>query len=315
MTQIAAMIRWLFGQAYLLLPVTMMCWAGNAVVGRALAGPFPPIALSELRWSGAFCVLLPFAWRHIKRDWPVIARHWRYLALLGLSGIGIFNTLQYTALNYTTALNVLLMQPALPLLVAGFAFLLLRERLTAGQFGGIVISLFGVVLIVTNGDLGLLASLQLNPGDLIFFFAMFVYAFYAAMLKRRPEIHWLSLLTVTIGMGCLFIFPFFLWELSTGARIVWNTGTVLGLAYVTLFPSTLAYICFNRGVDLIGPNRAGPFFHLTPLFGVLLAMTFLGEELTLAHGLGAGCIVCGIVIASRKTQGAKKRVVPADGAG
>lgn len=315
MTQIAACLRWLFGQAYILLPITMLCWAGNAIVGRAVAGSFPPVALSQLRWSFAFFILLPFAWPHLKRDWPAMRERWFILVLLSASGIAAFNTLQYTALNFTTAVNVLLMQSIFPLLVAAFAFLLLRERLTVGQLVGIVLSLAGVVVIITNGDLALLAGLDLNPGDLIFFVAMLIYAFYATMLMRRPAIHWLSLLTATIGMGSVMIVPLYLWEYSTGARIDWSLGTVLALAYVVLFPSALSYMCFNRGVELIGPNRASPFFNLTPLFGVILAMVFLGERLTPAHVVGAGCIVCGIFIASRRRRSAKKRVAEAETAG
>ena len=308
MARLSVFLRWLFSQPFLLLPVTMACWSGNAVVGRAVAGSFPPVALAQLRWLGALLVLLPFAWPHLKRDWPVIRSRWPVLVLLGISGIGIFNTLQYVALNYTTAVNVLLMQSVLPLLVAGFAFLILRERLSAGQFAGIVISLTGVVVIVTNGDLSLLAGLQLNPGDMTFFCAMIFYAFYSTMLKRRPPIHWLSLLTTTVALGCLTIAPIYAWELSTGARVDWSLKTVLALAYVILFPSTLAYICFNRGVDLVGPIRASPFFHLTPMLGVMLAMIFLGETLTLGHALGAGFIISGIYIASRTGERAKKRV-------
>lgn len=315
MIQIAALLRWLFGQAYILLPVTMLCWAGNAVVGRAVAGSFPPVALSQLRWICAFFVLLPFAWPHLKRDWPAMRERWFILVLLSASGIGAFNTLQYMALNYTIALNVLLMQSIFPLLVAAFSFLILRERLTLGQFAGIVLSLTGVMVIVTNGDISLLAGLELNPGDMIFFVAMLIYAFYATMLMRRPAIHWLSMLTGTIGMGSVMIIPFYLWELSTGARVDWNLGTGLALVFVVLFPSALSYMCFNRGVELIGPNRASPFFNLIPLFGVILAMVFLGERLTPAHIAGSGCIVCGILIASRRRRVAKKRVAEAETAG
>lgn len=315
MTQLAACFRWLFGQAYILLPITMLCWAGNAIVGRAVAGSFPPVALSQLRWTCAFLLLLPFAWPHLRRDWPVMRERWVILVLLGASGIGAFNTLQYTALNYTIALNVLLMQSMFPLLVAAFALVILRERLTAGQLAGIALSLTGVTVIVTNGDVTLLAALELNPGDVIFLIAMLIYAFYSTMLMRRPAIHWLSLLTGTIGIGSVMIIPFFLWELSSGARVDWNVGTTLALVYVVLFPSAVSYMCFNRGVELIGPNRASPFFHLTPFFGVILAMVFLGERLTPAHVAGAACIVCGIFIASRRGRAAKKRVAEAETAG
>ncbi len=302
---------WLWHQPYILLSLTALFWAGNAVVGRAVAGEFPPMALAQLRWLFAFAILLPFAWRHVRRDWPMIRRANTSLMVLGLTGLAAFNGLQYTALNYTTALNSVLLQPVMPLLIAACAFALYRDRLNLAQIAGIAVSLAGVVAIVSRGDVSTLTSFSLNIGDVMLLVAFVVYALYSALLKRRPAIHWLSLLAVTFAWGAIMLVPAFAIEWASGARPAPTLFSLLALAYVVLFPSLLAFICFNRGVELIGPNRAGPFFHLVPLFGTIMAIVFLGEKLAVFHLAGAALIFGGIVLASRKTaKHGKNRVAP-----
>ncbi len=291
---------WLWHQPSILLSLTALFWAGNAVVGRGVAGEFPPMALAQLRWLFAFVVLLPFAWRHVCRDWPVIRRSNGALMMLGLTGMAAFNGLQYTALNYTTALNSVVLQPVMPLLIAACAFALYRDRLNLAQIAGIVVSIAGVVVIVSGGDVSALTSLSLNIGDLMLLAGFVVYALYSALLKRRPAIHWLSLLAVTSAWGAIFLVPASAIEWVSGARLAPTLPSLLALAYVVLFPSLFAFICFNRGVELIGPNRAGPYFHLVPLFGTIMAIVFLGEQLAVFHLAGAALIFAGIVLASRK---------------
>ena len=302
---------WLWHQPYILLSLTALFWAGNAVVGRAVAGEFPPMALSQLRWLFAFVIVLPFALRHVRRDWPLIRRTMGTMMVLGLTGMAAFNGLQYTALNYTTALNSVLLQPVMPLLIAACAFALYRDRLSVAQIAGIAVSLVGVVIIVSGGDVSTLTSLSLNIGDVMLLVAFVVYALYSALLKKRPAIHWLSLLAVTFAWGAIMLVPVSAIEWASGARPALNLSFFLALAYVVLFPSLFAFICFNRGVELIGPNRVGPFFHLVPLFGTIMAIVFLGEQLTVFHMAGAALIFGGIVLASRKSsEAAKNRVAP-----
>ena len=293
----SAPFRWFFNQPYLLLSLTSLFWAGNAIVGRAVAESFPPATLAQLRWTGAALIILPFALPYLKRDWPEIRRHWKLLTLMSFTGITVFNTLQYAALAYTTALNVLLLQATMPLLIAAASFAINRERLSWAQAGGIAVSLMGVVAIVTGGDPRLLLQLRINPGDAIFVFALGVYTIYMALLRRRPRIHWLSFLAVTVTWGATMLLPATIAEVAGGARPDISAGNALALLYVMIFPSLIAYMCFNRGVELIGPNRAGPFFHLVPLFGVLLSVFLLGERFTPAHAAGGGLIACGILIA------------------
>src|SRR6476661_3507785 len=169
---------WLANQPYLLLSITALCWAGNAIVGRLAAGHIPPVTLSFLRWSLAFLIILPFAWKHLKRDWGAIRARLGIMIVLSITGIGAFNTLQYWALEYTQALNTLLLQSAGPLFVAVWSLILLGVRLTLAQAGGIISSLIGVLVILLRGDLGSLGHIEFNEGDVIFTVALVIFGLY-----------------------------------------------------------------------------------------------------------------------------------------
>jgi drug/metabolite transporter (DMT)-like permease len=289
-------------QPYLLLSLTSLFWAGNAIVGRAAAGQIPPVTLSFARWLGAFLIVLPFAWPHLTRDWPAIRRQFWLMVLLSVSGIAIFNTLQYTALERTTALNILLLQSAGPLFVAIWSLILLGVRLTLAQALGILVSMAGVLVILLHGDLTALAAIDLNIGDLVFIGAMATFGFYSALSQKRPAIHGLSFLGFTFGCGALCLLPFYVWELTARPAAQLNAANLASLAYVALFPSVLAYLCFNRGVQLIGANRAAPFFHLIPVFGSAMAIAFLGERPQLYHAFGYALVLAGVIVAARKPK-------------
>src|SRR3981189_1964590 len=183
---------WLANQPYLLLSITALCWAGNAIVGRLAAGHIPPVTLSFLRWSFAFLIILPFAWKHLKRDWGAIRTRLGTMIFLSVIGISAFNTLQYWALEHTQALNTLLLQSAGPLFVAVWSLILLGVRLTLAQAGGIVLSLTGVLVILLHGDLTALASITFNKGDIIFTVALAIFGLYSVLPLKRPEVHGLS---------------------------------------------------------------------------------------------------------------------------
>src|SRR3954471_19439943 len=187
--------NWIANQPYLLLSITALCWAGNAIVGRLAAGHIPPVTLSFLRWSLAFLIILPFTWRQLRRDWPAIRSRLGIMIALSITGIGAFNTLQYWSLEYTQALNTLLLQSAGPLIVAVWSLLLLRVHLTLAQAIGVVLSLAGVLLILTRGDPTALANITFNKGDLIFLLAMAIFGFYSVLSFKRPQIHGLSMVT------------------------------------------------------------------------------------------------------------------------
>ena len=295
-------IRWLSNQPYLLLSLTSLFWAGNIVLGRYVAGQVPPMTLSCIRWIGAFFMLLPFARPHLQADWPVLRARLPLLVLLSATGFAINNALSYWALQYTQALNALLIQSSGPLFVAVWSLMLFGVRLTLAQLAGIAISLAGVVTIILRGDPGALASIRFNKGDVMVAGALLAFGLYSALMPRRPVIHQLSLIAFTTGCGALLLLPFSAWEFSTGFRLHFDALTVVTLVYVVIFPSTLAYLFFNRGIELIGPNRAAPFFHLVPVFGSAMAILLLGEQPRLFHLVGYVLVLAGVVIASRQAS-------------
>jgi len=296
----AAPGNWLTSQPYLLLSITALCWAGNAVVGRLAAGHIPPVTLSFLRWSLAFLIILPFAWKHLRHDWGAIRGQLGTMIVLSVTGIAAFNTLQYWSLEHTQALNTLLLQSAGPLFVAVWSLILLGVRLTLAQAGGIALSLTGVLVILLQGDLTALTSIQFNKGDIIFTAALAIFGLYSVLSLKRPEIHGLSFVGFTFGCGAACLIPLLIWELSSRPVMRLDTTNLLTLFYVAVFPSTVAYLCFNRGVQLIGANRAAPFFHVVPVFGSVMAIVFLGERPQLFHIIGFALVLTGVFVASRK---------------
>src|SRR5438105_5984020 len=298
---------WLANQPYLLLSITALCWAGNAIVGRLAAGHIPPVTLSFLRWSFAFLIILPFAWNHLKRDWTAIRARLGTMIVLSVTGIGAFNTLQYWALEHTQALNTLLLQSAGPLFVAVWSLILLGDRLTLAQAGGIALSMTGVLVILLHGDLTALTSIEFNEGDLIFTCALAIFGLYSVLSLKRPEIHGLSFVGFTFGCGAACLVPLWIWELFSRPVMQLNTANLLSLFYVAVFPSTLAYLCFNRGVQLIGANRAAPFFHVVPVFGSAMAIVFLGEHPQAFHIIGFALVLAGVFVASRQPATVRAR--------
>jgi drug/metabolite transporter (DMT)-like permease len=296
--------NWIANQPYLLLSITALCWAGNAIVGRLAAGHIPPVTLSFLRWSLAFLIILPFAWKHLARDWHAIRGRLGTMVVLSVTGIGAFNTMQYWALEHTQALNTLLLQSAAPLFVAIWSLLLLGVRLTLAQAGGLAVSLVGVLVILLQGDLTTLKNIEFNIGDIIFIAALVIFGLYSTLSFKRPQIHGLSFVGFTFGCGAAVLIPLLIWELATRPVLQFNTANLLTLFYVAVFPSTLAYLCFNRGVHLIGANRAAAFFHVVPVFGAAMAMVFLGEQPQLFHVTGFALVLAGVFVASRKPAAA-----------
>ena len=295
-------VRWLNNQPYLLLSLTSLFWAGNIVLARHVTGHVPPLTLSCLRWIGTFLILLPFAWPHLKRDWPVLRAHLPMLVFLSAIGFAYNNAISYWAMQYTEALNALLIQSAGPLFVARWSLALFGVRLTGAQLAGIAISLAGVLTIILRGDFSALAGISFNRGDLMFASSLVSFGLYSALMPRRPVTHALSLISFTTCCGAMMLLPFSIWEFSTGVTLKFDLISMTALAYVVIFPSTLAYTFFNRGLALIGPNRAAPFFHLVSVFGSAMAILLLGERLRLFHLVGYVLVLAGVVIASRRAS-------------
>ncbi len=297
-------LRWLNNQPYLLLSLTSLFWASNIVLARYVAAHVPPMTLSCVRWIGAFLMLLPFAWPHLRRDWPALRARLPLMVGLSATGFAFNNALSYWALHYTQALNALLIQSSGPLFVALWSLALFGLRLTWAQLAGIAISLAGVLTIILRGDLTALVNIQFNKGDVMFAGAVLSFGLYSALMPRRPVTHQLSLISFTIGCGALLLLPFSIWEFSIGSTLKFDLLTVVTLVYVVIFPSTLAYLFFNRGIALIGPNRAAPFLHLVPVFGSAMAILLLGEQPRLFHLIGYLLVLAGVVIASRPASAA-----------
>jgi drug/metabolite transporter (DMT)-like permease len=295
---------WLANQPYVLLSITALCWAGNAIVGRLAAGHIPPVTLAFLRWGLAFLLILPVAWKHLKGDWPILRSSLGMMILLSVTGISAFTSMQYWSLEHTTALNTLLLQSAGPLFVAVWSLILLGVRLTLAQAIGVAVSLSGVLVIILHGDLTALTNIAFNRGDLIFTLALAIFGLYSVMSLRRPNIHSLSFVAFTFGCGAACLIPFLIFELFTRPVMQLDIPNLLSLLYVAVFPSMIAYLCFNRGVQLIGANRAAPFFHVVPVFGSAMAIVFLGEHPQTFHFIGFALVLTGVFVASRKPSAA-----------
>ena len=284
---------------YLLLTQCSLIWAGNWVVGRAVRDSVPPAALAFWRWSIAALILAPIVLPRLRGKGHILMRHWKVLTLLGGTGISLFQFLIYSGLRYTNAVNAMLMNSAMPLFMVLVAWLIDRQKVTPRQVAGMVVSFFGILVIMNRGDWSTLRDFNFNPGDLVILAGMPVWGVYSVVLRRRPaELDALSLVFVLSVIGALFLAPAYALEslFLPSALLSWSAvGAVL---YVALFASIAAYLCWNRGVDMIGPNRAGFTQHLIPAFGTALAVVFLGEEVHLFHAVGIATILLGVWLAS-----------------
>lgn len=284
---------------YWLLTFTALFWSGNAVVARALRDVIPPMAMSLWRWLLALAIVLLLAWPALVRERAGLLAHWRVLLALGFFGVTAYNALLYSALQTTTATNGLLINAVTPVLIIVAECVLFGVRLSLRRWAGVAAALAGIVTIVTRGDLAALATLALNRGDLLLLIAAVTWTVYTLFLRRLPPgLDPLAMLATTVGVGVLFVVPLFAWEYATGARTHWGPAAWLGIAYIGVFPSVLAYLFYNRGVQVVGGHRASMFLYLIPVFGVALAIGFLGERLAWFHALGMALIFGGIALAT-----------------
>jgi len=294
-----------FGNPYLLLALTSLFWSGNHIVGRAAGGIVPPLALSTLRWFIPTLLLWIIARQHIVRDWPTIRAHWKILLWFGVTGGVLFTSLQYIGLQYTSALNVSVLNSLVPVLIVATSAALFRERISAMQLAGIVVSSLGVLTIIGRGSLEVLERLAFNWGDLIILFNMLVFAIYAACLRLRPPMHWLSFIFVFAVLSVVMTLPFALVEAWQGVHFEADWLTIAATGYVSIFPSVVAFAAWNRGVELIGANRSGPFLHLVPIYTAILGSTLLGERLAVFHVAGFALILSGVWLASVRPSTAR----------
>jgi drug/metabolite transporter (DMT)-like permease len=303
-TRTGARLRRLGSNPYLLLAIAALFWSGNHIIGRAIGGHVPPLGLSTVRWFIPALLLWPFARAHLKDDWPDIRAHWGILLSLGVTGGALFTALQYVGLQYTSALNVSVLNSLVPVLIVGMGALLFRDRIGALQLAGIATSSLGVLVIIARGRFDTLRQLAFNWGDLIILANMLVFSIYAAYLRLRPRIHWLSFMFVLAVISSASTLPFFIWESAGGYTFQATWLTLFAIFYVSIFPSVLAFAAWNRGVELIGANRSGPFLHLVPIYTAVLGSMLLGEHLAAHHVAGFALILCGVWLASRRQANA-----------
>ena len=290
-----------FDPTYLALTLTALLWSSNFVIGRAIHEEVTPVTMNFLRWAIALVVLVPATLVELRRHRAVLIGHWKLIAWLGLTGIAAFQTLCYLALTQTTALNTILLLSLAPLAIVALSWLVLGERLSRLQGLGLVTSLGGAAVLILHGDATSLLTLRLNAGDLWMLIAVGLWAIYSVLLRRRPaELPPLALHTASVGAGTLWMLPLFAWEGLFGSGLPTAPAAWAAIGFVAVFSSAIAHAMWVRGVASIGPSRAGVFIHLMPLFGAVLAITFLGEELAPHHLLGAAFVLCGVALTSRK---------------
>ena len=296
----APLARQTAANAALFLTFTMLFWAGNHVVGRWAGAHIPPVTLAALRWTGATILLAPFAWRSLREDWAIVRARLPFLAVLGVLGGALFNTLQYMALVHTSAISAAVLNSVTPILIVSVAFLLLGERVRAVQAAGIATSLLGVLIVLGKGDPRALLSSQLNRGDVYMLVALALWSVYSVLLQKRPAMHGLSFALVTFFIAAALNLLLAAGEMAMGSGGFEVTPQIVGaIGYVVVFPSLLAYLCYNRGVQIIGASRAGVFIHLVPMFTAVLAMLFLGEHPEPFHAAGFVLILAGVWLGSR----------------
>ena len=284
---------------YTLLTLTAAFWAGNAIAGRLAAGMISPVALTFARWFFACLVFYVIARPHLRRDWDVIRRHLPLLLALGAAGFSAFNIGLYWSLQYTTAINVTIEQSAMPVLIILANYFLFKTRITALQGLGVLLTISGVLITATRGSPFAVFETGVNKGDAMMLLCILLYGGYTVALRYRPDIHWTSLMFVLSSAATLFVLPFYALEIAReGFRApslpVWGI-----IAYTAIFPSMVSQLLFIRGVAMIGPNRAGLFINLVPIFGALLAVLILSESFRMFHLAGLALVLGGIAMAER----------------
>ena len=286
--------------AFLLLALANLFWAGNWVIGRALRDSLDPLTLNFYRWLIVVLVLAPFAWPALRAHRALLLRHARWLFVLALTGVVVFQLLIYTGLRTTTTVNAVLLNSSSPLFIVVCSWLIERERATRGQILGMLVSLGGILIILARGELERLAQVEFHLGDAWILLAMAMWGIYSVLLKRKPpELGGVLLLFVLSVAGLALMLPFYLWHAVSAPLPAAGAATVMAVFYIALAASIGSFICWNQGVATVGANAAGVTMHLLPAFGTILAMLFLGETFQAFHAAGIGTILIGVVIATR----------------
>ena len=290
--------------AYILLILTTLFWSGNFIVGKAASTfDIPPFSLNFYRWLFAGLILLPFTLNEIIKKKDYIFSNIGFFIILGITSITIFNSTVYYSLYYMQVISGVLMISTIPVWIMFISSILGIEKTNKFQIIGVILSLLGVLFIITKSDLEVIKNLDFNRGDLIMASGMFAWALYSALLKKKTyEISQITLLEVVIVTGLIFLVPIYILEMNFGNQIVIGKPFVLTLSYVVLFPGLAAFFFWIKGISIIGANRAGVFLHLMPVFGSIMAMILFDEKFMIYHLLGAIFIIAGITLSNKKIK-------------
>ena len=277
-------------------------WSGNFIVGKfATLYEVPPLTLNFFRWLIVWIILIPFTFRDILKNIKVIKKNFYSILLMSITSISVFNSVVYYSLNFTQVLNGALMISIIPVLIVFISFLFKTEKINSGQIFGLILSIIGVAIIVTRLNFAILINLFINKGDLWLLVAMLSWAIYSTMLRtHKIELKYLSFMTVIVFIGLFFLFPQFLFEFNNHQVIKFNIPVILITSYVVFFAGISSYVLWNKAVVIVGPNKAGIFLHLMPVFSSFMAIFLLNEELMNFHIIGAIIIITGIYLSSKK---------------
>lgn len=291
-----------YGNAWLILFLTTLFWGGNVVAARLAIGTISPMVLVCLRWGIISVILSVTARGRLRHDWAVLRPSWRFVVLMGAFGFTIYNALYFEAAHWTPGVNLAIIQGVAPAFILIGAKCVFGQRIGAVRWTGLLLTLAGIVLVATRGDPVALMRLSFNGGDLLMIAASVIYATYTLALAARPKVSALGFFAGLAFAAFLTSVPLMLAEAAAGTAVWPDLTGLLVLAYVAIFPSLLSQVFFIRGVELIGPARAGLFYNLVPIIGVLLAVVFLGERLEWYDGAALALVVAGISLAERQRR-------------
>ncbi|HOO37212.1 MAG TPA: DMT family transporter [Deltaproteobacteria bacterium] len=288
---------------HLLLVLTTLFWAGNLVLGRAVHEDIPPVGLAFWRWLVVLMLISPWYLPQLSRDWPVIKRSWKILVVLSFLGIFNFTCFTYVGLQYTMAVNAILSLSVIPVVIVALSRLLFKDAITLMQTAGIAVSLLGILIIVSRGDPLALLSLSFNRGDLWIMGAICSWSLYSVLLKKRPDdLNGFMFFGTTVLISVMALLPVYLVEHLFFREMPHTLLTGISISYLAAFPSILSYIFWNHAVSKVGPNTAGYFIHLIPVFGILLSVLLLGEAIHTFHLAGIACVFSGICLTTKRSM-------------
>ena len=288
--------------AYIFLILATLFWSGNFIVGKAASlFEIPPFTLNFYRWTFAWLILAPFTLKEIFKKRNYILNNIKLILLLGITSITVFNSIVYYSLNFTQVICGVLMISTIPVMIIFFCWVFKIEKTNFYQLLGVLFSLMGVVVIVTNADVNKLLNLNFNKGDLWMVIAMLSWAMYSALLRKKKfKLSQISLLQTIISAGLILLLPAYLIEMALGYRVNIHLPFILTLTYVVLFPGLASFFFWIKGISIIGSNRSGIFLHLMPIFSTIMAMLIFKEKFMTFHLIGAILIITGIILSSKR---------------